>query len=664
MKKAINYLQVRSTFILLLVLGLTFNLMESCNRDDSDDDNLPTTLGTPQSSEYYFLMYSQASGHDYKTVPASTDLGSPISSGSGWDKWYHMSGVFARGNQFLIMHSIEKVSDLISKDFQIRRIYPGGIIGEVTQSQVWNNTYETFFGYHVGDRGYIFGQDEHGKHWFIQEVLQNGTLAPNLSSQGNWNNYYEHATPIYIGDQTYIFFQDNNAYWFITHVDENGNMNDVCDGTWEHEWEVITSVTSGGNTFLVGHGNSVNTGDWFIQWIYADGTMGDETDRGTWNNHYEIINGLTIGGQGYLYGSQNFITGPWQYFFQKISADGKMGEEVGHGLFETRWDVVIPFMDFNDPGSFRYSIGWDLSTTSGLPASWSSRYDDPWNGNLKFGGGAALANIDGDAGNTLDAVLVGIQDEQGADRFYYKVAWNLDATGKASSMTGTMIGATIGEGQAGAGADITDLDNNGIPDLVLMVVDDPEAENSFRYYIGWNLNHQGVPQGWSDMIQGPSLGTFDSGGGAAIGDIDKNGRPDMLLMAIDNPQQDNAVWMVIAKDLDATGHPASWSDRIYPGVGVGWLSSGGGAALADINNNGQLDLVLTDVDSPAGPDAIWCWVGWNIDIHGNVTGWSGKFTAPSTGNMTYGAGTAVGDINKNGIPDILVMAVDNPYGVD
>jgi hypothetical protein len=53
-----------------------------------------------------------------------------------------------------------------------------------------------------------------------------------------------------------------------------------------------------------------------------------------------------------------------------------------------------------------------------------------------------------------------------------------------------------------------------------------------------------------------------------------------------------------------------------------------------------------------------------ITINGNVTGWSPKFSGPATGNISYGGGTTVGDINKNGIMDMLLMTVDNPYGKD
>jgi hypothetical protein len=166
------------------------------------------------------------------------------------------------------------------------------------------------------------------------------------------------------------------------------------------------------------------------------------------------------------------------------------------------------------------------------------------------------------------------------------------------------------------------------------------------------------------MIQGPSIGNSNSGGGAALGDIDKNGRPDLVLMGVDNPEKGNAFRYSIGKNLDVTGKPASWTPVIQAPCYLGWSSAGGGAALADINSNGKLDLILSGIDNPTGANTFWCYVGWDIDINGNVTGWSPKFSGPATGNISYGGGTAVGDINKNGIMDMLLMTVDNPYGVD
>ncbi|MBV5331490.1 VCBS repeat-containing protein, partial [bacterium] len=303
--------------------------------------------------------------------------------------------------------------------------------------------------------------------------------------------------------------------------------------------------------------------------------------------------------------------------------------------------------------------------STGVPArSWSGIFSDPWKGEMKLGGGAALANIDGDASGKYEAVLVGIQDRVGEDRFYYKVAWNLDGTGKASSWSKTLFGPYCAMSQEGGGADIADIDRNGIPDLLLMSVDDPDGGNSFRYNIGWNMTKDGKVASWSNMIQGPSIGNSNSGGGAALGDIDKNGLPDLVLMGVDNPEQGNSFWYCVGKNLDKTGKPTAWTPAINAPCYLGWSSAGGGAALADINGNGKLDLVLSGIDSPTGANTFWCYVGWDIDINGNVTGWSPKFSGPATGNISYGGGTAVGDINKNGIMDMLLMTVDNPYGKD
>jgi len=53
-----------------------------------------------------------------------------------------------------------------------------------------------------------------------------------------------------------------------------------------------------------------------------------------------------------------------------------------------------------------------------------------------------------------------------------------------------------------------------------------------------------------------------------------------------------------------------------------------------------------------------------MDINGRVTGWSPRLVGPDLGNITSGGGAAIGDIDKNGILDLLLMTVDNPYGKD
>jgi hypothetical protein len=317
-----------------------------------------------------------------------------------------------------------------------------------------------------------------------------------------------------------------------------------------------------------------------------------------------------------------------------------------------------------DPGNFRYRWGLGMSPSTGVPWHWSDPITLPWSGETKMGGGVALADIDRDAEGHLDAVMVGVQRMAGSSIFYYKVAFNPDDLAVASSWSKVYWGPTIGGNQEGGDAAMADIDGNVIPDLLLMSVDAPDNENSFWYNIGWNMGIDGKVNSWSEKIQVNGLGLFNSGGGAALGDIDKDGRPDLVLMAVDNPEGTNKFWYKVGRNLDKTGKAASWTSTIIAPVYLGDLSAGAGAALADVNNNGKLDLVLSNIDNPAGANDFWCYIGWDIDINGNVTGWSSRFIGPALGDITNGGGVAVGRITKNGSLDLLLMAIDNPYGAD
>jgi hypothetical protein len=148
----------------------------------------------------------------------------------------------------------------------------------------------------------------------------------------------------------------------------------------------------------------------------------------------------------------------------------------------------------------------------------------------------------------------------------------------------------------------------------------------------------------------------------ALGDLDGNGRPEMVFMAIDNPAGPNHVWYTVVQ-MEPNGLPKSFTSMLQTPFALGDFSAGGGAALADIDGNGKLDFVVVNIDSPQGANSFWGQIGWDIDINGKVSRWT-TFTAPSIGNITSGGGAAIGDIDMDGIVDLLLMALDNPYGKD
>jgi hypothetical protein len=83
-----------------------------------------------------------------------------------------------------------------------------------------------------------------------------------------------------------------------------------------------------------------------------------------------------------------------------------------------------------------------------------------------------------------------------------------------------------------------------------MDIRDREGANKFWYQIGWDLDTNGNPDSWSSSIGGPELGKNHDGGGAAIADIDGNGKLDLLLMDIRDPDGANKFWYSIGWDRE------------------------------------------------------------------------------------------------------------------
>jgi len=170
--------------------------------------------------------------------------------------------------------------------------------------------------------------------------------------------------------------------------------------------------------------------------------------------------------------------------------------------------------------------------------------------------------------------------------------------------------------------------------------------------------------GWSTLIQVPGwFGDENQGAGIAVADINGNGRPDLIVFHIDNRVGGNRGFYRIGWNMDTSGNVTEGWSNVMPVLGwFGDENQGGDVAVADINGNGQPDLIVFHIDNPEGGNCGYYRIGWNLDTNGNITGgWSNP--APVLGwfgDENQGAGIAVADITKDGKPDLIVFHIDNP----
>ena len=291
-----------------------------------------------------------------------------------------------------------------------------------------------------------------------------------------------------------------------------------------------------------------------------------------------------------------------------IQAPGMGSEGAGAGIAMSNLNgnprpemVAAVYDDPERANTFRYRVGRDIGN-DGVAASWSDIVQVPGVGWEGQGAGVALHNLGGSA--RPEMILMAYDNPQGANTFRYRVGRDVDANGVAGSWSGSI--QVPGVGWEGAGADlaIVNLDGNPRPEMILMAYDDPSSGNTFRYRVGANLDSNGAAASWGPILTVPGVGWEGAGAGMAIGDYGGGSRPDIILMAYDDPEQDNSFRYRIGFDLDAQGRATRWEADWIGVPGVGWEGQGAGLATIDLDGDSQLDLVNMAYDNPAQSNTI------------------------------------------------------------
>ncbi len=200
----------------------------------------------------------------------------------------------------------------------------------------------------------------------------------------------------------------------------------------------------------------------------------------------------------------------------------------------------------------------------------------------------------------------------------------------------------------GLGVVIVDLDADGKPDVY--VANDMSANNLYRNLGGFRFEDIGETSG-AALSSG---GGYMAGMGIACGDFDGDGRPDLAVTNFYN--ESVALYQNLGGGLFADCMTTS-------GLAVPTrYTLGFGTCFLDANNDGRLDLAVANGHvndyRPAIPYAM------PAQLFLGAGG--GRFVDASTNvgacwtERRVGRGLAVGDMDNDGLPDVLILAQNGP----
>lgn len=286
-------------------------------------------------------------------------------------------------------------------------------------------------------------------------------------------------------------------------------------------------------------------------------------------------------------------------------------------------------------------------------------------GHINQGAGVAIGDID--KNGRPDMILMGIDNPKGKNNFWYKVLYDIDENGYYSKESSILSISAEGWENSGGDIALCDLNNNGILDMVLLCTDKPTtAGRAYRwYYVAYDLKPDGHYNSLSSLNTLDELGFFYDGAGIDICDINKNGTPDLLMMVYDAPEGENSFRYQIAFDLQSNGNYLSLSP-VYEVPGLGHDGDGAGVAVGDIDNNGTLGILFMALDAPSGKDKFVYEILPDIDKYGNSYAkpiYTPRFPdSLSPCDTGQGAACSLYDLDNNGFLDAIFVAIENIKG--
>jgi hypothetical protein len=221
----------------------------------------------------------------------------------------------------------------------------------------------------------------------------------------------------------------------------------------------------------------------------------------------------------------------------------------------------------------------------------------------------------------------------------------------------------------GANIAAADLDQDGLPELIVLRVDHPTpGPNRGFYRVGRRVDAQGnITGGWGPWIEIPQWNTVDNqGAGIAVADFGNDGLGLVVFQIEHRVPGPNRGLYRIGRKLDAQGNvTAGWSAwQEVPGW-ISWRDQGGAIAVNDLDGDGHPELFVFHVDdfhtdNQKRPNKGFYRVGTGLTRDGQVNNWSDWLEVDWFSWFNQGAGIAVADLDGNGRPEIIVFQIDAP----
>jgi hypothetical protein len=281
------------------------------------------------------------------------------------------------------------------------------------------------------------------------------------------------------------------------------------------------------------------------------------------------------------------------------------------------------------------------------------------------GGNVAVADLSGTGKNDLIVLMIDSTAEQ--NRGLFRIGRNLDATGNPVDGWTPWFDVPnwFSWENQGAGIAVADIDHDGKQDLVIFMIDNPPGQNVGFYRIGRALDVNGnVTGGWGPWVQVPDWFSFENQHGAiTLADLDGDGNVELIVLMVDNPPQQNAAKFRIGRKLDINGNAnGGWTPWIDVPDWFPWENQGVGIAVADLDGVGKNDLLVFQIDGALDQNQAFYKIAGGLDINGNVASGWSLWRGVPSWFAWENQGGGIAVLKRAGKLQMLVMMVDNPPG--